>query len=160
VRELAVILPVIALAAVGCKGAGAAALGEAATAAAVNAAATVIEAAASAPFEGSSGGDGSSGADDPNAATRAGPQPIDVEHARATLLLTDLRGCWPKGAAHGPGYVQVTFRWNGTVAKVAVPRTRDAVGLDAACVSERLQDVIVDPFEGDPVTVRVTYDGT
>jgi len=150
-RAFAGVLPL--LVATGCKGANGAAIGEAATAVAVGAAASVIEAAASGPSESSY----SASADDPNAALPSAPHVIDVEHARATLLLTDLAPCWPANVAHGPGYVEVTFQWNGTVTHVGVLRAREGGQLDAACVAQRLVDTIIDPFQGDPVVVRVTY---
>jgi hypothetical protein len=145
-------LAAVFLAGVACKGANGAALGEAAGAVAVNAAVAVAAAAASPSEHGYVSND-----DDPNDPGKRGPHVIDVEHARATLLETNLAPCWPAKAPHGPGYVQVTFLWNGTVTHVAVTRPPNGTAPDGACVADRLRDVIIDPFEGDPVVVRVTY---
>lgn len=142
----------VCLSGVGCKGANGAALGEAAAAVAVNAAVAVAAAAASPSETGGVARD-----DDPNDPGKRGPHVIDVEHARATLLETSLAPCWPAHVPAGPAYVQVTFVWNGTVKHVALTRAPNVAAPDPTCVAEKLRDVIIDPFDGDPVVVRVTY---
>ena len=84
------------------------------------------------------------------------PEMLDVVHTRAVLIETDLRTCWPKGARREPRDVQVTFRNDGTVTRVAVPRPNGGVAYDEACVAAKLKDVIVDPFMGADVIVGFT----
>ncbi len=85
------------------------------------------------------------------------PQTLDLEHTRASLLEIDLGACWPKGAPRQPRDVQVTFRNDGTVTRVAVPAPRGIVTFDEMCVGKKLKDIIVDPFLGPDVIVGVTY---
>jgi hypothetical protein len=148
--HLVALLSTFVLSQSGCKGASGAAIGEAAAAVAVDVAATAIAEAARA--SGDRGGAAPSG--DPSA---FGPRPIDAEHARAVLLETNVDACWPAGLPHAAGDVQVTFARDGTVQRVGVARPNSGPLLDAACVAAKLREVIIDPFDGDPVVVVVTY---
>jgi len=132
----------------GCKGAQVPA-GEIATAVAINAAATIAEAAAT-----PSTGPAPESADGPPVIK---PRAIDLEHVRAVLLETSLADCWPRETKHGPADVEVTFRRQGTVVKVGVAPVKDGPKLDPECAAAKLRDVIVDPFDGDPVVVRVRF---
>ncbi len=82
---------------------------------------------------------------------------LDVEHTRASLLEVNLGACWPTGERRAPRAVQVTFRGDGTVTRVAVVPPRSAATFDQECVARALKDIIVDPFLGPDVVVSVTY---
>ena len=144
---------VLALLFAGCKGASGAEIGEAATAAAVSGAALVAQSA----LQGASGTETSHIDAVLDEAPRTGPRPIDLPHVHALLLETNIKECWPERTPPAPRDVQVTFRGNGTVVRVAVPHPRGLVTYDEACTARKLGDVIVDPFEGNDVVVGVTY---
>jgi hypothetical protein len=139
----------LAFASAGCKGASGAAAGEIAAAVATNVVAGLVE--------GALRGSGESGGTDGPDPVPGAPRALDVEHARAVLLDNDLRSCWPQGVPHGPGEVQVTFQSDGTVTRVAVVRPAAGPPLDNLCAAALLREVIIDPFDGDPVVVRVTF---
>jgi hypothetical protein len=138
----------------GCRGSSpaavAAATTEVAAAAAVDIANAAIQRSAAPPETSHLAGD----LNDPPPSI---PQKLDVEHTRASLLEVDLSACWPTGVKRQPRDVQVTFRNDGTVVRVAVPAPRGLVTFDEVCVARRLKDIIVDPFLGPDVIVGVTY---
>jgi hypothetical protein len=143
-----------ALVFVGCRGASGVEIGEAATAAAVSGAALVAQNAIRSAPSGSETSHIDAILDE---APRTGPRAVDLAHVRALLLETDIRECWPDRTPPAARDVQVTFRGNGTVVRVAVPHPQGLVTYDEACTARKLGDVIVDPFGGDDVVVGVTY---
>jgi hypothetical protein len=148
---LALALASLALGGASCKGANGAQMAEATTALAVNAVVAAAEA-ARAPGAPESSHLAASLDEPPT-----GPKPIDLEHARGVLQGVDLGACWPAGAKRAPRDVEVTFRRDGTVLRVAVPRPAGLVTFDEPCVGARLKDVIIDPFLGDDTVVSVTF---
>ncbi len=142
------------LAFLGCRGASGVEVGEAATAAAASGAALVAQSAIQSAPSGTETSHIDAILDE---APRTGPRPFDLPHVRALLLETDIKECWPEPTPPAPRDIQVTFRGNGTVARVAVPHPRGLVTYDEACTARKLGDVIVDPFDSDNVIVGVTH---